>query len=328
MHARTIRSLLAVILAFSATAAFSAETLTPVVVGTGTAKLGLLLQSWAYDDTTAPTTKFNFRMRRAEIKLTGTLNENVRWFVMADPAKTLSAAGDNKILQDLGVAYALSPSLEFVLGQVKIPTTAEGYESSSELLFAERSYVARLYGDRRESGALLTWKESIFRVNAMISSGQKSNIDDTNDKKDLSVRAEVLPNDAMKFGVFTQAGDYSYGMKSRYGANFRLNFGDLLVKGEGVVARDNGIGAHGWAIDSGYAFNEHFQPAVRYETFESTGLTPHAVTVGLNYLELKNNAKVQLAYVALSDMLGTSGTYVPNAGTKGSLFTLVFQAAL
>ncbi len=308
--------------------AHAAETPEPLTVNTGTAKINLLLQSWAYDDTTAATTKFNFRMRRAEIRFSGSLAENTRWFVMADPAKNLVAAGDNKILQDLGVAYAITPNLEFILGQFKIPTTAEGYEPSAELLFPERTYIARLYGDRRESGAMLAWKESIFRVNAMISSGQKSNIDDTNDKKDLSIRADVLPTDTTKFGVFASGGDYSFGMKSRFGASARATLGELLLKGEGVVARDNGVGAHGWAVDTAYSVSDRFQPAARYETFDNAGLSPHAVTLGMNYYEAKHGAKIQAAYTLLRDMTGASGSYVPTAGSNGSLFILCFQAAI
>ena len=317
---------------FAAAPAFAADEApksgSSLAIPVGDAKLGLILQAWGYDDTTAPVTHTNFRMRRAEIKLGGNLNESLRWYVMFDPAKNLSATGDNKVLQDLVAGYALAPGLELLAGQMKIPTTAEGFETSAELLFPERTYVARNYGDRREDGVMLAWKESIYRVNAMVSNGQKGSVDDTNDRKDLSLRADVLPTDRMKFGAFTTAVDSSYGLRSRFGANARFRFDELLVKGEGVIARDSGIGSHGWAVDAGYTLAEKFQPAARWESFDSAGLGSHAATIGLNYYALNHRSKIQAAYTVLRDMIGASGTYMPAAGSRGSLFILCFQTSL
>ena len=60
-------------------------------IETGSAKLNLLLQTWYIDDSTATAAKNTFRARRAEIKMSGNLNADSRWFVMIDPAKSLKA---------------------------------------------------------------------------------------------------------------------------------------------------------------------------------------------------------------------------------------------
>jgi hypothetical protein len=119
-----------------------ADNLETMTVGTGKAKFDLLLQAWTLNDTTSTGPKLNFRMRRAEIKFSGSVADDSRWFVMIDPTKslristtgTLTSTNDNKVLQDLGVAFSITPELEIIAGQFKIPTTAEGLESSGELL--------------------------------------------------------------------------------------------------------------------------------------------------------------------------------------------------
>ncbi|MEK7356287.1 MAG: porin, partial [Bdellovibrionota bacterium] len=130
---------------------------TMLIVPTGNAKLGLLLQYWLVNDSTG--TNLNNRLRRAEIKLAGSVAENTRWFVMVDPAKTMrtgaiAQTNDNKILQDLGIGFSVCPEIEVLFGQFKTPTTAEGLDSTSELLFVERAYFARTFGDRREPGVM------------------------------------------------------------------------------------------------------------------------------------------------------------------------------
>ncbi len=91
---------------------------------------------------------------------------------MVDPSKslsisgtvTLSSANDNKILQDIGAGFNLSDSVEIVFGQFKIPVFSESLQSPSELLLPERSYVARIFGDRREPGIMLDYNPQFLRV--------------------------------------------------------------------------------------------------------------------------------------------------------------------
>lgn len=61
------------------------------LVATGAAKLKLdgLLQQW-FTTASGGGVNSGFSMRRAEIKLSGEIRPDVHWFVMVDPAKTLS----------------------------------------------------------------------------------------------------------------------------------------------------------------------------------------------------------------------------------------------
>lgn len=316
-----------------------------ISVGAGKAKFNGLLQAWGlYDSKATSIGKFNFRLRRAEIKLSGSVIENTRWFVMIDPAKTLkvtdttvsgktfgavSASNDNKILQDVGVAWSICPDLELVVGQFKTPTTSEGLESSSELLFPERSIVARTWGDKREPGAMINYKYSLLKFMAMVSNGQNPNVDDTNNEKDLNLRAEAKPTDEVQVGVFNTAADFKYSKKSRIGMNAKYAPSAWLFRGEGVYANDNSTATWGWVFDVAYTIAEKWQPAFRYDSIRNTQYTSYGTTFGLNYLMSKHNAKIQAAVGILNDLTGNSGgTYAVQRGTSGVLSVLSFQAAI
>jgi hypothetical protein len=320
----------------------------PVTSGAGTVKFDALLQAWVVNDTTLPTSsKWDFRLRRSEMKFSGSVAPDTRWFVMIDPAKSLKtgavvATNDNRILQDLGVAFTLVPNLELTVGQFKTPNVAEGLDSSAELFMPERSFMARFYGERREPGAMMTWKHSITALNVMISNGQGPNVDDTTNKKDLNARLDVNAAENLQLGAFTTAGDFSYGHRARWGANARTLIHGITLRAEGVYANDNHVKTKGWVTEGGYAVTPMIQPVVRYDGFNANGTTADAKSVGLNYYLSKNNSKIQAMYAWLDNMSGsssfsgstsTTGSYGPSALLAGSnghgtLFILSFQAAI
>lgn len=316
----------------------------PLMVGMGTAKFGLLLQYWLVNDTTG--TNLNNRLRRAEIKLNGSAVENTRWFVMVDPTKQMrpgavAQTNDNKILQDFGVGFSLTPEVEVVFGQFKTPTTAEGLDSSSELLLPERAYTARNFGDRREPGAMITYTTQAVKLSLMSSNGQGPNVDDTTarNEKDLHFRVDGTLSKELKIGLFTTAGDSETQTKARYGLNARGVFDALLIRLEGVRANDASVWTTGGVVDLAYQFSDTFQTVLRWDVLEGAVLagnsyTAAASTLGVNYLIAKHNSKIQLAYTHLNHIQGGSastvsspGTYAPAHGVTGSTAILSAQAA-
>lgn len=309
-----------------------------ITVGTGEAKVGMLLQAWAVNDSTAE--NYQYRIRRAEFKLSGSVVEKTRYFLMIDPAKSLKTGAvaqtnDNKVLQDLGVAFTLAEGLELIVGQYKTPTTAEGLDPSAELLFPERAYVARAYGDKREPGISLSYKKDWLKATVMSSNGQGTNVDDTTvtNEKDLHARVELTPFENFNFGAFTTAGDASYDDKARWGANVRYTVAGFLVRLEGVRAKDPAGWSTGYVGDLAYSVNDKLQPAVRYEGFDNGNFVATQTTIGLNYFLSKHNAKIMAAYGLLDNMVGNNGagavgSYQPSNGTDGSLFIMNFQMAL
>ncbi len=345
--------LLTAVLCLSSAAlpAHAADEASPVNSGTGKTKFNALLQTWAVNDTSVVTdNKFNFRLRRAEIKFSGSVVENTRWFVMADAAKgvvnssptavtggtvnSVNTTSDNKILQDLGVAFSFTPELEFTIGQFKTPTTAEGLDSASELLFPERALVSTAFGDRRELGAQLQYKSGIVKVTGMVSQGTVANTPDTNNEKDLHLRVDVKPIEILSLGAFTTAPDAAWGKSGRFGLNARLAYEQALLRTE-YAMQDGSLGdTSGWNIDGGYLVTENIQPIARYEAFKTgSAFTSTAFSFGANYLLLKHNSKVTLTYSMLDHINGTknsasSGSPSIGYGSTGSLLILAFQAAI
>lgn len=315
-------------------------------VGTGKAKLNALLQTWALNDTTAANdANSNFRIRRSEIKLSGSVHPNTRWFVMIDPAKslsisstgTLSSANDNKILQDIGAGLNLTEDLELVLGQFKIPIFAESLQPSSELLLPERSYIGRIFGDRREPGIMLDYNPKPIRLRLMASNGQVtpggagSNIDDTNNSKDINGRVDYSVTSEFKVGVFGSQSHSTAGSGNRWGADVQYSTERVFLRIGGVQAKEIDIDKNGLATEAGYQFNDKFQGAFRYENFHQTTapeLASDAYSLGFNYFVAENSIKLQLAQTLLKNMTGSNGSPKPSAGRDGSMTVLNLQTAL
>lgn len=163
-----------------------------------------------------------FNLRRTELNIKGSVTENVDYFVMIDPSiNTTSADSSNSngsynptILQDVYATVKLA-GLQFKMGQFKTLQTYEGNISSSELLFAERSQLGRVFGDKRDRGLVVSMpfgdpkafgaKVSVGLLNGMtdLASGKAG---DTNAQKDFVGRLDMNVGSAHTFGVYTLQG--------------------------------------------------------------------------------------------------------------------------
>jgi hypothetical protein len=339
----TLMLLLASCQAFAEPAATSNEPAASsyLKIDAGQAKLNLLLQMWDVNDSIAVGAKNNFRARRAEIKLSGNLRSDARWFVMIDPAKSLrtgaiASTNDNKILQDLGIAYQPIAGLELTAGQFKIPTTAEGLDSSGDLPLPERSLVGRTFGDKRQLGFQAAYQAGLAKITAMVSNTGSANVDDTTTRKDFNFRLEVSPISGLGLGSWVGATDMKFGDNGKWGVNarwkgareqIRFEYGNGRETTAGVKVRSNG-----YMAEAAYAILPELQPVVRYERFQPTvasSLKAQASTIGLNYLFQKNNHKIQAGYTAMQRIRGSNGSYsADTTAGKGKLFIVSFQMAI
>jgi hypothetical protein len=296
------------------------------------------LQPWLVNDTTSTNAKPNFVMRRAEIRFAGNVGEGAHWFVMGDLAKALSASGssfylptDRSVLQDIGVSFKLIPGMEITAGQFKTLTSSEGLEKDGELLLPERSIVGRAYGERREPGAMLTYKFcDRIQAGAMVSNGKGANADDVNGSKDLTARVDADINDMVRVGAFTRAADFGYNIDGNYGANVRLVFGSLLVSAEGALGNMASVKSAGGQGTVAYSITPKIQPVFRFETFSPNTAADAATaeTIGVNYYVSGNYAKVQVAYSNLNNLSAPNGFSQYANGSTGSNLWVVFQAGL
>jgi len=312
----------------------------PKKLTVGTAGLfqpGLLLQGWFLVDSCAscvsptPTTYTTFRVRRAEIHLKGDIVPGVASYaVMFDVAKVLEFQNTQvpvnpadpmspqitvrqpvspiSVLQDVFITYQTEYA-DVSLGQFKIPVSYEGYNSSSRLIFPERSLVSRQFGDRRDLGLRIAKTTKYFGYSAGIFNGGGLNNLDTNNQKDLGLRLEGYPLAGVTVAgvVYSSVGQrYQAGTKDRYEVDLRFEQGPILFQGEYIYARDIAVtdgpsfNGQGFYAAAGYTFFEMLQPILRLGYLDpNTGVDANHLweyNIGVNYFIRKHESKLQLNY--------------------------------
>ena len=162
-----------------------------------------------YYDLAAAYTENGFTLRHAELRATGRV-PGLPWAgyeVMADLAlrtSTPDSANSNQpynpsVIQDAFLAFAPLPALELRVGQFKNLQTWEGQLNAGELRFAERSQLARSFGQARDQGLAFAWAFTgpalkgrallaVFNGSSDLSAGKGG---DLNARKDLVARLEV-----------------------------------------------------------------------------------------------------------------------------------------
>lgn len=152
-----------------------------------------------------------FSVRRTEIKLSGTITDEVEYEVMFDPSINNNGNSKNILLQDAVIKYKVTDGLELKVGQMKNQQTMEGLTSSGELLFVERSQLGRVFGDVRDRGAVLTYgfgdNDFGTKLSAGVFNGNgKAGETQGNAAKDLIARADFTLGKTVKFGAYTLQG--------------------------------------------------------------------------------------------------------------------------
>jgi len=147
-----------------------------------------------------------FTIRRVEFKVAGNATDKVEYEIMIDPTRS-----SDIVLQDFSVKYKLPANIEFKAGQFKNIQTLEGMTSSSELLFAERSQMARKFGDVRDRGIVGSIgfgdpKSFTGRFHIGMFNSNGKNAQDSNAQKDIVARLEMNYGRVHAFGAYTLQG--------------------------------------------------------------------------------------------------------------------------
>ena len=184
-----------------------------------------------------------FTLRRSEINVSGTVVPSVDYYAMIDPSinttsqsttytttatttagvttySTKAVTNTNSsynptILQDCFLTWH-QDAFAVRLGQMKTLQTWEGNVGSSELLFAERSQLGRVFGDKRDRGAYASYmfgdaKEGLggkftagfFDGMTDLAAGKAA---DTNAQKDFVARLDFNLGTVHHFGAYTLQG--------------------------------------------------------------------------------------------------------------------------
>lgn len=313
--------------------------LTQVKFGEGSsAKFNALIQGWSVANQVATSKDQNFRLRRAELKLSGSIAGTFKPVFMVDPAKLIPAPGGkaaaaDQMIQDLALTAVVAPGLELTAGQFKIPAMAEALDSSGELPLPERSLVARTLGDKRELGVKVGYKVSAFNASVMLSSGKGITQGVDNWASDVIARVEATPMSGTSAGIFglLGGGSFDYVRKGRVGLNARTTLGAFQLRGEGALAKDKGVDSSGWTLEAGYFLTPDLLPMVRVEGYSPNlagSQLATAETVGVSYFFRDAYTKLQLAGSALQNLAATNGTPAYVAGALNQEITLVVQTSI
>ena len=298
-------TMLAVLTAATAGAQDAPKTL---AVGTeGFWKPSALLQGW-YDFQRTSETTNTFKLRRAEIQVSGEIvPKRFAYAIKIDPARVLDKQADKvSPLQDFFITY-LTPWFDVSLGQFKIPVSWEGVNSSSKLLFAERSAVAVQLGDKRDIGLRLAKTFEWFGFLVGLFNGAGQNVLDTNDGKDLGVRVELYPLKGLTVagvGYMTLFDREDSGVKDRFEGDLRYEAGPFLFQGEYIWAKDGPKDAEvrkqGAYAAVAWTFLDWIQPCVRVGLYDGDTSADHDAFLhyegGLNVYFKGHEAKLQLDY--------------------------------
>ena len=290
---------------------------------------GGLFQGWYVGDTSPSgsgtdwlgnnTGQNTFRLRRAEIRMSGKITPAWGFTVMFDPAKAITpqtSGTDGKILQDLAVSFFGLKGHEFSLGQLKIDLTEEGVRSSSELWFGERAQITRTLSDARQTGFFYKGDlGEMFTLWSAITNGTPSNtVSGTNDTVTYSGRLDVKPTKELMIGVSGLDGNIGGGAShlnsSRVAAHAK--YGGYDVPGSKLwleveylwasteQANLTNLKQDGMYASALYLFTDNLQLGVRYDWLNNNKDVSNSKTTmwtsGVHWLAKGKNLNLKLEW--------------------------------
>lgn len=335
----------------------SAEKKAPTVKSKAPATISGLLQVQANSlfgqkGPTAPTAD-TFRLRRAEIRISGKITNRISGTVMLDPAKNLTLVTpaapavptvnqSSNILQELMLTYHMNSSeaggIYLDAGQYKIPIGYEGDQvSSSALPFVNRALMYTVrdplgggYGDIRETGLRVRGDRGIVSYDLGVYNGfgDRQNTVAASDAKAIIGRVSLKPANMPGFMIGLSGGTGSTGAPrndrqiinafATYNKDKWLAFGEILQGDSQPIAGGATRDVRSYYGTVGYSITPKLQGVARYDYLDvdrnNPGFTVKDISLGLNYYIKGNNAKIQANIVRRN---GT-GVAAPAAGASGS----------
>ncbi len=283
------------------------DTKDAVTVGTGKMKIGALLQIWySYNENDNKTTRGqpnegndndSFRIRRAEIKLSGEITPEVKWTVMIDPARSLATTDTaaSSVMQDAYIELGFIKYHTIWIGQGKRPIGREGNWSSGRLPLPERAMLSRdpSNGDTRDLGIKIvgeykdtpadwfTWQLGFFQGAGWLGQAHQNRPDDNDDKDILSRLVVRLFGKQGALFRDGRAGDFEIGfsrLDGKQGERRRRVTATATTFG---IYEDTWHYAMGFDLEYRYKFKESGELWLAGEYFECSN-RPAYNTAGLS----------------------------------------------
>ncbi len=287
-----------------------------------------------------------FDTRRARLDLKGDITE--KW----DYRLQIDAAGTSLKLLDTTAGYKIKPdvNLKLTLGQFKVPFSLENLTSSPKLETINRSQAVEALVARGKdvignhngrdtgiqvSGSVLPKEDSFLLDYTLgIFNGSGINAADTNNKKDIALRAVYHLQKGLDFGASYYVGNGVFGKtpksqkRNRFGleAAYTYDFTPgktLSVKSEYISGIDGATSRKGWYFQAGYFLKpKRLQGVLKYDAYDPDANKSNdettVFTLGANWFYNKW-AFLQANY----EKKGEKGKEVSNDTITGQ-FTLQF----
>lgn len=303
--------------------------------GYGKIKFNGLFQGWfaagngGFRDT--------FRIRRVELKFTGEITPQVKWTVMLEPSRALSLNNSfvtvngtqvvrdtgvnqgSRILQDAFVTLSYFKRMSVDVGQLKLPLSLEGSQSSSRLDTVERALFISdggrggNLGDVRDIGAMIYGPLNAhvdYQVGLFNGVNEHQNDVDRNDQKAIIGRVVIRPPFLKGLqvggsGAWGNGGSADRPRRDRLGAELLFTRGRIKLKSELMTAAERDLHRVGYYGHLGFRFHPRVEGIFRYDVFDpdtkletsSANITERDYITGLNYYIKDNHAKIQFNYL-------------------------------
>ncbi len=308
-----------------------------ILPGAGTIRMNGLLQAWYLTGTA--TARSTFRLRRAELRLSGDFGRQLGWALGIDAAKALAMSPTyvtvngqrvvaeesvnlaSQILQDAMVSVRAPGGIAIDVGQTRVPLGFAGTQGNARLETVERPMFA---SDRARGGALADVRDvgvlvrgSALRrvdvaVGAFNGSGESQNGVDRNAQK--SVAGRVLVHGLVTglqvgaSGVYGGHPGADYTRRDRLGAEAQYAAGPLVARAEYMAGADGATHRAGWYGHAGVRARRGLELVARYDVFDPdthhegsvATARAHEVLGGANLALGGTNATLQLDYAVRS----------------------------
>lgn len=304
-----------------------------------------------------PLIKDGYRLRKADLKFSGSISPRLRWRIAFDAAKVLTlnkttdpadstALSDasvdqrTRILQDAALTYVVNRQTLIDVGQQIVPLSYEGTISSAKvetiertLFISERSRAVGL-GDVRDIGVSANgvYDFAEYHVGVFNETGDDAGTTDSNDQKAVIGRIALRPPWLPGF-QFGGSGAFEGGppLQHRERAAGEIVYGvpAFTVRAELMSARDGLLHRVGWYGLGAYRPTTRFQLSARYDSWDRDRTHETSVNDALEHqivgaagyvIDEASGAKVVLNVIRQT---------FPNIDTvrAGTILLAAFQAA-
>ena len=282
-----------------------------------------LLQVWYLDGHTITNSHDTYRIRRADVKLSGVISPRVRWRISFDGAKLLNltksttGSGDttvvrdvaiderSRILQEASISVTVVPALRFDVGQQILPLSLEGTTAASQIETIERTmFIAeRTRGgglsDIRDIGAAARGSVVAgyldYQVGLYNEIGDSQNSTDQNDQKAtigrVALRIPWFPDLQLGASGGIEGGPLLTQRHERAGGEVQFRNRWVTARSEVMGARDGSLRRFGYYALGAARPTSDVEFVARWDSWdpdlhnETTALdvAEHELVAGANY---------------------------------------------